>query len=170
MTRKRSNFLLFLVCTLILFVIAEGVGIYRQNQQIKLLEVTGYSMLSGNINETIGQIDRFVQTKDRAVLENLYVRMELLERESQRSIELIEADPVLMKSTTPSGLVGLIMMHNISNEQAADYLKKVQEKLRTYQEGEDPAVEIEHNRLRYIQVWRELFQLADQKHQEWKLP
>ena len=170
MIRTKSRSFLFLIFVLLVIAIGQGVWIYQQNQQIELLQSTEYRLLSGNVNETINQIDRFVQTKDRAVLENLYVRMAFMERESIRSAELMKTNLLPMNPSSPSGLVDLIARHNISNEQAADFLKQVQQKLRTFQAEVGPYWDFEKNRLAYIELWRELFQLANEKHGEWKLP
>jgi hypothetical protein len=169
MTRTTIR-LLFLIFALLVIGIGQGVWIYQQNQQIKLLQVTEYSILFGTINETINEVDRFTKTQDRAVLENLYVRLAFMEREAQRAVRLTKASSIQKHPTTPSGLVSLILQHNVSNEQATDYLKQVQQKLLAYQAAAASAEETESNQTRYIQLWRELFQVADQKHKEWKLP
>lgn len=170
MIRTKSRLLLVFILVLLVIGIGQGVWVYKQNQQIELLQRTEFGILNGNLNETINQIDRFVQTKDRAVLENLYVRMIFMERESTRAAELMNTDLIPMNPSSPSGLVDLITRHNISNEQAADYLKQVQQKLRAYQAEVGPYWEFEKNRMIYIELWRELYQLASEKHGEWKLP
>lgn len=159
--------LLFLIFVLLVIGIGQGMWIYHQNQQIKLLQMKEYSILFGNMNETIIEVDRFTKTQDRAVLEGLYVRLMVMERLAHRATELTKVDSIQKHPTTPSGLVGLILQNNVSNEKATDYLKQVQHKLIAYQTSVAPVGETGANQMAYIQLWRELFELADRKHTEW---
>lgn len=166
----KNRLLLFLTLLLLVIGIVQGVWIHRQNQQIELLQVTEYGLLQGSINESINEIALFIETHDRSVLRSLQVRMLYLDREAQRAVELTNAEPIQKYSTSPGVLIALILQHNISNEQAEDYLLNVRQKLLTYQESVGSAEEIEENRRAFIKTWRDMFQYAHVTQQEWKLP